>query len=154
MGTAVKLFVLNGYEVFNAAFQPAKKGVERSIQVRKNNQVVKNIRYKCTEDLGLAKASRKAKEWIKQQPFDFWKNNRNDQHHQKTIEELIQLFKEWLPKIEKNWLEYYSSDRVIRAFLATDDEGLRSVFEEKQYPSILDHLHPVLMQFLYPKKAV
>jgi hypothetical protein len=85
--------------------------------------------------------------------FDFWKNNRKDQHHQKTMEELIQLFKEWLPTKEQSWLEYYASDAVIRGFLAIDEGGLHSVFDEDQYNEIYEGLKPVYMEFVYPHRA-
>jgi hypothetical protein len=83
--------------------------------------------------------------------FDFWKDNRNDQHHQKTADELKALFSEWLKTKEQSWLEYYSSDRVVRAFL-TDKAGISSVFDENQFPEMYDALKPLYIEYTYPKQ--
>lgn len=82
--------------------------------------------------------------------FDFWKDNNTDQHHQKTADELKSLFEEWMKTKKHSWLNYYSSDRVIRAFI-TDKEGLSSVFEQTQYEEIYKLLKPVYMDYVYPK---
>jgi hypothetical protein len=81
--------------------------------------------------------------------FNFWKDNRKDQHFQLTGEELTEKFLAWMRQQERDMLEYYSSDRVIRIFITTKD-GLSSVFDEEQWDEIFNLCKPVYMEFLYP----
>lgn len=74
--------------------------------------------------------------------FNFWKDNKIDKHFQLSKVELLNRFQNWLPTKEKDWLNYYSSDRIIRHFIAIDEHGLRSVFEEKEYTAIYNLLQP------------
>lgn len=79
--------------------------------------------------------------------FTFWKNNRNDQQHTKTGDELAAAFKLWLPGKEVAWLNYYNSDRIIRHFLTSHD-GICSVFEEIEYQAMYEILKPVYLEHM------
>ncbi len=84
--------------------------------------------------------------------FKFWKDNRVDNEFEKTQDDLERLFRQWLPGKEKEWLEYYSSEVVIRSFL-TDKDGVSSVFKESDFWEIYDFLKPIYLQFVYPQKT-
>lgn len=73
--------------------------------------------------------------------FDFWLNNKIDQHYELNEVDLIERFKNWMNTKEKSWLEYYYGEQGIRCFIA-EKEGLSSVFDEKQYEGIYDVLMP------------
>lgn len=83
--------------------------------------------------------------------FDFWFENKKDQHYELNQVSLIEKFNEWLPKKEKDWLEYYGSEQSIRYFI-TDKQGLSSVFNEKQFAGIVEVLRPIFLDYTYPKQ--
>jgi len=66
---AHKSFSYKGYDIYMAALQPSKArlgGTERSLQVRKDSIIKKNIRFKTGDVYGFAKASKIATDWIDQ----------------------------------------------------------------------------------------
>lgn len=84
---------------------------------------------------------------MSQRQFTFWRENRTDQEHEKTESQLITAFQNWLPLKEVSWLNYYSSDVIIRSFI-TSKEGINSVFEEKDYQEMYELLKPVYMEYM------
>jgi hypothetical protein len=62
-----KSFSYKGYDIYLAAVQASKRergGTIRSLQVRKDNVIVKSFRYKFTDPYAFGQASIKATKWI------------------------------------------------------------------------------------------
>lgn len=64
--------------------------------------------------------------------FRFWRDNKLTQEFTLTISELEEKFKQWLTTKDQAWINYYNTERAIRAFI-TDKEGLSSVHEESEF---------------------
>ena len=77
--------------------------------------------------------------------FDFWRDNRLDQHFQMNGVELREKFRPWLSTKEDAWFNYYNTDMIVRAFLTAKD-GISSVFEEDQYNQLYLALQPVVSE--------
>lgn len=85
--------------------------------------------------------------------FTFWEENKIDECFQLGADTLTRKFITWLSNQEKDWLEYYSYDTVIRHFL-TGKTGINSTFKESQFPSIVHYLKPIYIQHTFPAEAV
>lgn len=68
--------------------------------------------------------------------FDFWKDNRKDQHYQLTREEFLAKIKEWLFTKEVAWLEHYGTHGTVLEFVTSKD-GLSSINEGKQMNQLI-----------------
>jgi hypothetical protein len=79
--------------------------------------------------------------------FDFWKENKMDQHFQLDQMELTMKFCDWLTTRSREWLDHYDSTTVIDCFI-TDKPGLNSVYESTQLEEIVKLLKPVKVRYL------
>lgn len=77
--------------------------------------------------------------------FNFWKENKLDQHFTLTDEELKTKFSAWLKTKEQDWIEYYNTARLIRFFI-TSQEGLNSVCDELEMNEMYDTLLPIVLE--------
>lgn len=80
--------------------------------------------------------------------FTFWIENKIANKTAFFISDLKQLFEKWLNKQEKDWLQYYSSEQVVRSFITAKD-GINAVNEEKEFPELLTFLKPVYTKIAY-----
>ncbi len=74
--------------------------------------------------------------------FDFWLENKKDQHYELNEVDLIERFIKWLSTKDKDWINYYNSSRAIASFIG-DKEGLNSVSEDGQFAGIYEILRPI-----------
>lgn len=77
--------------------------------------------------------------------FNFWKENKLDQHYTLTKEELITNFCQFLSKKDQDWINYYGS-QSIRAFIGDKEIGLNSVGDDKEFHEIDSILHPIVVE--------
>lgn len=77
--------------------------------------------------------------------FNFWKENKIANHFKLSDNEISKQFKNWLQQKETEWINYYSSDRIIRFFI-TDKTGLNSVHEENEFSELYNILYPVIIE--------
>lgn len=89
------------------------------------------------------------KKRIKTTVFNFWKDNRKDQHYTLTINELKEKYLTWLKSKDLSWVTYYGHATV--AFFVSDNNGLSSVGEMKELPEMEDQLMKT-RHTLYPNK--
>lgn len=75
--------------------------------------------------------------------FQFWKDNKIDQHYTLTIEQLKEKFKKWLKTKDPVWIEYYSSEQIVLTFITAKD-GLSSIHEQKELSDLVSSLKKVL----------
>lgn len=78
--------------------------------------------------------------------YDFWKENKTDQHFELNSIHLRERFLEFLKKKDIAWINYYRSERLIRFFI-TDKDGLNSVFEESQFETMYEELKPEIVNY-------
>lgn len=77
--------------------------------------------------------------------FQFWKDNRLDQKFTLTADELVDKFKTWVASKEVAWINYYSTDRAICAFITDKEElkGLSSVHDSNEFQVMYELLRPI-----------
>jgi hypothetical protein len=69
---AHKSFSYKGYDIYLAAIQPSKVargGKKRTLQVRHGSLIKKSIRYDRTDPYAYSEASKKATDWIDENPI-------------------------------------------------------------------------------------
>lgn len=85
--------------------------------------------------------------------FDFWKDNRLDNHFQLSSADLVAKFSAWKEyQINKNkergqsWYNYYRRYELIMAFIGDKGTilGLESVFDEHQFDDLCKSLRQYL----------
>lgn len=84
--------------------------------------------------------------------FTFWKENKKSQEFTLTSKMLREKFSEYLKIKDRNWIEHYRTERIIRAFI-TDETGLNSVFNESEFESIYDTLNELVFHHLKTLKS-
>jgi hypothetical protein len=79
--------------------------------------------------------------------FNFWKNNRINEHFVLTLDQAKEQFKIFLSKKSKAWLDYYSVEAVIATFIAEKEEkgGLQSSNEPKEFEAFYRGLKDCLL---------
>lgn len=75
--------------------------------------------------------------------YNFWKENKIDKHFTLTTSQIKEKFKEWLPTKKMEWINYYSSERIISHFIM---EGLESVNEQKEFDKLYQDLQPLITE--------
>lgn len=75
--------------------------------------------------------------------FSFWKENKVDSEFELDAEELQNRFCDWLWTKQIDWLEYYSTDTILRNFLTAKD-GINSTFKESQFSDIVELLEEMI----------
>lgn len=89
------------------------------------------------------------------QQFNFWKDNRTDEHFQLTEKEIIAHFNEWIATKEIPWLVYYNMNAIVCSFIS---EKLKAVgnsdnnWEEINELEIL--LKPFRWLYIDSKKSI
>lgn len=79
--------------------------------------------------------------------FNFWKENKLDQHYTLTKEEVILKFVEFLSKKDQDWINYYGG-QTIRAFIGDKEHGLNSVGDDKEFYAMDSMLHPIVIEHM------
>ena len=79
--------------------------------------------------------------------FNFWKENKIDQHFTLTETDLVEKFKEWLSNKQRNWLDYYTTHEVLCSFIG-ETAGLSSVQEPKEMDAMVKLLKPIKQKYL------
>lgn len=100
--------------------------------------IPKGFLYKQSKKINMAKIKLMAT--LLEQKYDFWKNNKIENHFQLTGKELQTKFAEWLETKDKDYIDSYNYERIMRFFIALDENGLVSVFDENQIDDIYDLL--------------
>lgn len=78
--------------------------------------------------------------------FKFWKENKVANLFQLSESELVNAFKEWLPKRKQEWIAFYGTEIIINDFISSKD-GLNSVTELDALDLIYDLLKPILLDY-------
>lgn len=85
--------------------------------------------------------------------FTFWKENKVANLFQLDSNELSFKFKAWCATMSIDWLQYYSTDVIVRTFIA-DHKGLNSVGKESEFTDILSTLKPAYKSYMLTLKTV
>lgn len=82
--------------------------------------------------------------------FDFWEDNKVDQHFQRDEKSIKRRFLGWLCYQEAKWIEYYGLEQLVSVFISAKD-GLNSVGEADQFNDIVKVLKPVYDEYMKPE---
>lgn len=91
--------------------------------------------------------------WLMESKYDFWRDNKKDQHYTLTGEELRKHYGTYLLTKEQDWRERYGTIETMTAFIASSksEKGLSSVFEQTDIAKMETLLRPVFMKVTYNK---
>jgi hypothetical protein len=78
--------------------------------------------------------------------YKLWKDNRLDQEFEVDADTLSTRFAEWLESKGVGYVNYYNTERLVRFFLTAKD-GMSSVFEEAEFPSIMKSIGDCVASF-------
>lgn len=90
--------------------------------------------------------------------FNFWKDNRMDQHFLLSPKELSARFHDWIYTKEnqpEEWdrLTYYSNDIIVRMYIAEKGgHGLASNYDEAEFKEIYKLLKPIIAEKITPNR--
>ena len=79
--------------------------------------------------------------------FTFWRENKVANVFQLESDEVTRRFRTWLATRSQDWLEYYSTDIIVRTFIA-DHKGLNSVGKESEINDLLSTLKPAYKSYM------
>lgn len=80
--------------------------------------------------------------------YKLWKDNRIDQEFTVEREELVGRMEKWLAAKGVHYVNYYSTERLIRFFITDQgDNGMSSVFNELDFVAFVEDLAPVIRDY-------